>query len=343
MAWYEIRSPAGAKLTRMNRLVDVGVSVRPIMTSIIIIEKGARHSVSDLESLNVPGWALATDFYVDGAEEWTPVLHGAAGLAHPDRRIVNVDHHAPLRIMRRRVSSTNMALSRLEAGLLADPHGDAVVINHLDCDSVLACGVLSGRLEPDAAYGEAAIAADHTGEENAIADLLQGLDAHWSRSGRPGPGLRDFEYFLESLSKLHRSQTLDPFAREALAARKAGRDLAQRMVAEGRFHEENGVSFAVVHEPLEGELLLPFLPHAALVATVSSYRKRPDHWQVKTRLGLAATEGLSLQDLGIEDFDRAYGGRWNAGSNNRGGGTTIAPEEYRRYLVEVVRRATTGA
>ena len=92
------------------------------------------------------------------------MLHGAGGLAHPVRRIVNVDHHAPLRIMRRRVSSTNMALSRLEAALRADPHDDAVVINHLDCDSVLACGVFSGRLEPDTAYGDAGIASDHTGE-----------------------------------------------------------------------------------------------------------------------------------------------------------------------------------
>ena len=71
---------------------------------------------------------------------------------------------------------------------------------------------------------------------------------------------------------------------------------------------------------------------------VSPYRKRPDRWQVKTRLGLAAPEGLSLQDLGIQDFDRAYGGRWNAGSNNRDCGTTIAPEEYRRYMVEALRR-----
>lgn len=39
-----------------------------------------------------------------------------------------------------------------------------------------------------------------------------------------------------------------------------------------------------------------------------------------------------------QDFDRACGGRWNAGSNNRDCGTTIAPEEYRRYMVEALRR-----
>ena len=41
---------------------------------------------------------------------------------------------------------------------------------------------------------------------------------------------------------------------------------------------------------------------------VSPCRKRPDRWLVKTRLGLAAPEGLSLEDLGIEDFDPSYGG-----------------------------------
>jgi hypothetical protein len=52
----------------------------------------------------------------------------------------------------------------------------AVVINHTDCDSVLSSGTASGHLEPLKEYGVAAIAADHTGEENDIADLLQALD-----------------------------------------------------------------------------------------------------------------------------------------------------------------------
>lgn len=55
---------------------------------------------------------------------------------------------------------------------------DAVlIIDHLDRDSILSSGILLGRLPPDPRLSEAAITADHTGAENDIADLLQGLDA----------------------------------------------------------------------------------------------------------------------------------------------------------------------
>lgn len=306
------------------------------MTRIQTIERKSRHSADDLLALEIPGQILATDFYLDGAESWDLV---PGGLSHPSIDVISVDHHAPLPSMQRRVSSTNLVLTRLEAGLVPDKTSDAVVINHMDCDSVLASGILVGRLEPDPAYGEAAIAADHTGEENPVADLLQGLDAHWSRNQRPMPDPDGLEFFFDSLSRFQSGHSMDPFASEAMDVRKASRDRAARIVAEGRFHAETGVNFARLEEPLEGELLLPFLRDAVLVVTVSRHRQRPDRWQVKVRLGLGAPEGLSLQALGIEHFDVAYGGRWNAGSNNRGGGTDLDPESYRQRLVEAVAKA----
>jgi hypothetical protein len=48
-------------------------------------------------------------------------------------------------------------------------------------------------------------------------------------------------------------------------------------------------------------------------------------------------QGSSLHDLGIAEFDPSYGGRWNAGSNERRGGTTLSPDEYREDLVRVLR------
>jgi hypothetical protein len=306
------------------------------MTRILTIARKARHSVDDLGDLDIRGEVLAADFYLDGAEAWDPV---PGGLAHPSLRVVNVDHHAPLPSMQRRVSSANLALTRLEAGLVPDESADAVVINHMDCDSVLGSGVLAGRLEPDPAYGEAAIAADHTGDEDPISDLLQGLDAHWSRNHRPIPDPDGLEFFFDSLSRFERGRPMDPFAQEALDERKASRARAARVVAEGRFHAEGGVHFATLEEPIEGELLLPFLSEALIVSTVNRHREHPDRQQVKIRLGLAAPEGLSLQALGIEHFDPGYGGRWNAGSNNRAGGTTLEPEDYRRRLVVAVEEA----
>jgi hypothetical protein len=301
-----------------------------------MIPRKKRHALREVTELgDGAGQIYATDFYVDGAEAWDPV---PGGLAHPDGRVVNVDHHAPLPRMERQVTSTLLALERIGAGLAPERERDCVVITHMDCDSVLAAGILSGRLEPDAAWGEASLAADHTGEENAVADLLQALDADWSRRGRPMPDPKGLELFYETLLRHVAGKPLGVEAEEALTRRCAGREHARRLVEAGRFEAEAGVHFATLSEPLEGELLLPHLSEAAIVATVNPHRLHPERWQLKLRLGRAAPAGLSLHDLHVGEFDEGYGGRWNAGSNNRGEGTTRAPGEIRRWLVGAMRR-----
>ena len=129
---------------------------------------------------------------------------------------------------------------------------------------------------------------------------------------------------------------LDAFVEEAVAERKTSRDRAARLVAEGRFEIAQGVFLTRLEVPTEGELFLPLLPDAVVVMTASPYQNREDRWQVKIRLGLAAPTGLSLHDLGIPAWDEAYGGRWNAGSNHRGGGTALSPEEYCVRLAKAV-------
>lgn len=117
------------------------------------------------------GEIFACDFYLTGAETWAEKAWGfQRGL------VTNVDHHAPVARMRQHLSSTNLALLRVrQEGVVAA--GSHIVLNHTDCDSVLSAAVLSGAVEPSDELGVAAIAADHTGEPNAIADLLQTVDA----------------------------------------------------------------------------------------------------------------------------------------------------------------------
>lgn len=280
-----------------------------------------------MEQHAVEGTAFATDFYVDGAEAWHPIT---GGWRHPVAPIVNVDHHAPHRSMQRLVSSANLALDLIGSGDRPRPL-DAVLVSHMDCDSVLAAGILSGRLAPDPGYGTAALAADHTGEENPVADLLQALDAHWSRKGRPMPDPDGLEYFFDCLDRLERGRTLDTFAAEALEARTRGREMATAIAAEAS--SERGVHFARLDTPMEGELLLPLMPNAWVVATANVHRDDARRWHMKLRLGRAAPPWLSLHDLGLNHFDPAYGGRWNAGSNNRSGGTELEPEAYRALLI----------
>lgn len=288
-----------------------------------------RMAPEDVLALRSEGDLVVCDFYVEGIENGEEVAGG-----YRRGRILNIDHHAPAPRMWRRVSSTNLALERLEAdGPLAD---DAIVfINHLDCDSVLSSGILSGRLPPDPRFGAAAIAADHTGEEDDIADLLQGLDGALSRRG-----IRDYGIPLENLTRLLEGRPLEPLAAEALATRRRKREAAAEPVGRGEFQRVGPLHFATADEPIEGELFPALLPDAVAILVMNPLPEDRSRWQIKLRLGLAAPPGLALSELGIRDFDPNYGGRWNAGSNTRVDGsrgprgTSMSPDEYARLLAE---------
>ncbi len=213
-----------------------------------------------------------------------------------------------------------------------------MVVNHMDCDTVLSSGILSGRLDPEERFTAASLAADHTGEENDMADLLQGLDAQWGRDERPIPDAKGLFDFFEDLDRMVSEIPLSPYGRNASDARRRAREAAEQLVREGRFQGDGGVVLGVLDDQVEGELFQPFLPEAAVIVIATRSTTLPRPWRIKVRLGPAAPEGLSLHDLRIKDIDEHFGGRWNAGSNNRGGGTDLQPEIYRQRIEEALRR-----
>ena len=166
--------------------------------------------LSELESLGT-GRVIACDCLVTGAGTWQ-FRDGA----YVNDRFVSIDHHQDDPRMHRFVSSANLAVEWVRAGHGPRP-GDLVVITHTDCDSVLSSAIVSGRLEPKPEYEAAAIAADHTGAKNGIADLLQSLDSS-----------RDHELSLRNLSLLERGLPLEPAAQQALANRIRKRENAAR-------------------------------------------------------------------------------------------------------------------
>jgi len=110
-------------------------------------------------------------------------------------QLLCVDHHAPVPSMARRVSSANLALRYVrQCGVL--PSEAVVLISHTDCDSVLAAGILRGILPPLDAFGEAVMAADHTGAPNDISDLLQSVPC-----------------FFESMQSGHHRRPSDQFSK----------------------------------------------------------------------------------------------------------------------------------
>lgn len=279
----------------------------PILMPIHLLPSSARVTPAELTA-DFPDGVTACDFYVLGAESGEAVAGG-----YRIERILNVDHHAPTPRMARFVSSTNLAIECVTDD--SRPIGP-IAINHTDCDSVLSAGIVAGRLEPRAEYGAAAVAADHTGDEHGIADLLQSLDY-----------LRDLELSLDSLRRRQAGTTLAPPAQEALTRRLWKRDAAARAVAAGRVTVAGGLAFGVLDQPLDSEFFPALVPEAALIL-LASRRSRRSPWAMKLRLGLAAPNGLTLHGLRLDEMDAAYGGRWNAGSNARGGGTEMPPEAY---------------
>lgn len=280
-----------------------------------LIRNAQVHTADAILAVTDAPQVLAADFAIQGIHETgTPVPWGwLLG------RIVNVDHHAPVAAMERNVSSAVLALDFVSVhGIPADA---AVVISHTDCDSVLSAGILSGRLPPERRWGDAAVAADHTGAEDPVADLLQPLD-----------DLRDWERSLANLERLLAGQPLDPEVQGLVDRRREQREFLAAHVAAGGFEFDGGLAWSDFDREVDSELVAPLLPEAVLVLCIHPNFARPGRWICRTRLGPAAPAGLSLQRLGIETFDPAWGGRWNAGNNKRGGGTELAPEAYAEAL-----------
>ena len=269
----------------------------------------------------------ACDFYVTGAEHGVPEAGGFR-----IGRILNVDHHAPHPRMEQPITSTGLAYEHLIAGGSADS-ASCVIIHHTDCDSILSSAMLLGQLPADPELVGASVAADHTGDENEIADLLQALD-----EGRRGD--RTAEQYLQSLravEDLRAGRPLGDVATEALARRRNRRDLALEL--RDRFDLRDGVAFAVSDHSIDSAFFPALVPEAAIIMVACPNVADPARWTIKLRLGESASRGVTLHSLGITEWDPLFGGRWNAGSNGRGGGTDKEPGEYAERLRASVKQA----
>lgn len=273
----------------------------------------------DLMPHSAGGLVYACDFYVVDAEKGESVPAG-----YQTDWLINVDHHAATDRMRERISSTTLAIAHVKQ--FGPVSGQAVIIiNHADCDSVLGSRILSGDLEALDIYNVAAVAADHTGEENEIADLLQALDIDGFKDHNIS--YRNLQLYLDGgINKL------EPAVQKALERRHSERCKASELVTGGKFTDIGCLSYSVLTEKIAGELFLPFLEKAYVIMTASPHGYISGHWNIKVRLGNNAPKGLSLKNIDLTCFDSGYDGRWNAGSNKRANGTKRSPDVYASNL-----------
>lgn len=278
---------------------------------LIFIDAKNLNTPEELKSLSLDRICVC-DFYVRGCE---------SGEVHDSHLIFKdiqiIDHHASLDRYQKKVSSTNLAIDYVRK---FGPTDRKIVLNHADCDSVLSMLVMLGVLPPDERFGAAAIAADHTGDRDEIADLLMALDP-----------LRDVFLSVRELFKLLRGKSLSLTSGRLLLNRRLSRRRLKCLVKKGSFRFCDGVAYIILKKKIEGELAPAVLPGARAILLAT--RMDNGRWQIKVRLGIKTKANLSKLD--IPDF----GGRWNAGSTKRSGGTSLHPSEYARIVSEKLKKS----
>lgn len=287
------------------------------MKNIVLLEERHHYTENDLTVLFPGKTVVACDFAINDIEKHESVPGG-----YRSSSVMNIDHHAPTERMANRISSTNLAIAHVKVcGVV--PADWPVVINHTDTDSILSASIVSGILQPDKVFGDAAIAADHTGEINPVADLLEQLMV-----------FRDIDLSVRNLRLLLAEKPLEEIAQKRLEKRVADRLKAKQLVQAGSFKHTGQVTYVVLENKMDASLFPSLLPDATVILLFYRHKDNKNKWEVKFRIGNNVEKGFSLHKLGINAVDSVYGGRWNAGSNKRGGGTGLDPD---RYVVDIAK------
>lgn len=304
-------------IERLGNICCLPTDIHPDSTMIRLI-------ADELESPNQPVFVL--DFALSDVATATPLeVDGELlGFYWPDSNVYNIDHHAPDPRMARAISSTPLVAELVRRNLL--PKELLIMIHHYDADSILAAAIATGLIPADDRFVDAAIAADHTGVPNEIADTLTALES-----------LRDPAYSLDILQKLVNGTPLPTEVVAARTRRETQRNEIHEWALAGNLtRSPEGIYFAETALPGIRTEFLTVIPELTdAVAFVVSYVK-PTGRAVKIRLGQAGiAQGIQLNHprLKLPNF----GGRWNAGGTDRQGPVDVPVIEYVEILAEYIK------
>jgi hypothetical protein len=273
--------------------------------NIYLIEKNANNTLQELKDTFPNRQICVCDFYVADSEKGKDLKNGAFGLGD----LLIIDHHLDIPKMCRRICSTTLAIKYVtKCGPLDDEY--VVAINHTDTDSILSSLIMRGKLEPRDEYSNAAIAADHTGKENVISDILQSLEDD-----------KSLQNSIEILQKVLKNRL---YVRRTLKA----------MADNNEFKFIGSVAYKILKEKIDAGLVPWIFPHAdAIVVAWLMPPGSKGKWGIKIRLG-PNTKGISLKKMDLQDA----AGRWNAFSTTRHGGTNIEPQNYAEKVKNGIER-----
>ena len=136
---------------------------------------------------------------------------------------------------------------------------------------------------------------------------------------------------MRNLQLLLNGDKLDERAMQLQRKRLEERESIQTYITQGHIEKIGEVHLLVTSKKIDAGLVPSFLPETKIIMVATPYLE-VGRWQVALRLGLARPDNFTLNHIAITEFDPAYNGRWNAGSNRRGGGTLLSPHAYAQVL-----------
>ena len=269
--------------------------------NIYLIEKKSSNTPSELKEAFPGKKVFICDFYIEDSENGKIDENGVTDYCD----LFIVDHHAPISYMKKHISSAVIASRYVSAnGPLDDEY--VIVVNHTDTDSLLSVLLMSGKIDPNSEYEQAAIAADHTGEANIISDLLQ--------SSEDGRELKKSIELLLIMVKDPKMVKDLGIMKERLLIRSELKELVPT------FTVNNGIAFKIMDKKIDAGLLPALFPNVKAIMVASPMPDRK--WRIRVRLGKLG-KNIELNKLNLPDT----GGRWNAISTSRHGGTNTKPED----------------
>lgn len=284
------------------------------LDKIKLIEKKPHNPVEELQDMFPNKKLFVCDFYVKESEQG---IKQPFGLEF--KNVTNIDHHAPIPEMSGHISSGILASRYVQKN---GPISKGIIlINHCDCDSIISSFLMAGIIQPDKKFDNAVIAADHTGVDNEIADLLQSIQYN-----------RNVLFITKNLFLFLEGKEIEPEAQKLVKKKQEEKKLIQSMITGGKVKTVGDVVVIVTKEEIDPTFAIKSMPEAKVI--IAAYPRTDNNkWNVRVRLGQAA-EDIELNTMEIPDF----GGRWNAGSTRRTGGTDIPPEEYAQIINEKISK-----
>lgn len=278
--------------------------------------------------------------YIEGIEKNKAALQEDFGFVcwTPEGNVLNIDHHAPIKKFKRRVTAVELAILYYRRHKAVD-EDTAVVVNYTDTDSVLSALIILGLLDAfpvsvrknrEKSFIDAAHSAHYTGKENALADILQAVQS----MNNLGYSAMELLAYIET----GEVSALKTMTQDELRNRQEERIIVSKEMTSGRIRGQYRKSDKVGHIRMPKMIGDPLFWTDlscgvwVFVAFIQVGAKEDKRWNIRARVTARGSGNVRLDELGLYELVPDWSGGWNFGSNMGSGGCEIDPDVFVHFL-----------